>query len=197
MNRERVGDQLVEAKVVSSDDLAQALTIQRAEGGRLGSILVRMGVLSESTLLEFLSQQYGVPTIDLSTCALDHALLAILPLSLVQQHLVVPVQKTASRLTLAMADPTNASLLDELRFRTGLPITPMVATESDICTTIRQAYDRPQNGSSSNGTISAGFGKINSEASQGGRQPAIAPPKFDRGQDPKPGLDAHSASVAK
>ena len=197
MNRERVGDQLVEAKVVSSDDLAQALTIQRAEGGRLGSILVRMGVLSESTLLEFLSQQYGVPTIDLSTCALDHALLAILPLSLVQQHLVVPVQKTASRLTLAMADPTNASLLDELRFRTGLPITPMVATESDICTTIRQAYDRPQNGSSSNGTISAGFGKINSEASQGGRQPAIAPPKFARGQDPKPGLDAHSASVAK
>jgi len=197
MNRERVGDQLVEAKVVSSDDLVQALTIQRAEGGRLGSILVRMGVLSESTLLEFLSQQYGVPTIELSTCALDCTLLAILPLSLVQQHLVVPVQKTASRLTLAMADPTNASLLDELRFRTGLSITPMVATESDIRSTIRQAYERPQNGSSSNGTIPAGLETINRQASQGGRQPGFAPPKFARGQDPKPGVDPHAASVAK
>ena len=197
MNRERVGHQLVEAKVVSSDDLAQALTIQQGEGGRLGSILVRMGVLSESTLLEFLSQQYGVPTIELSSCALDHALLALLPLTLVQQHLVVPVQKTASRLTLAMADPTNASLLDELRFRTGLHITPMVATESDIRTTIRQAYERPKNGSSSSGTILGGLGTINQQAGQGGRQPAYAPPTFARGQDPKPGVDVHVASVAK
>ena len=79
MIRERVGHQLVEAKVVSSEDLAQALAIQQCEGGRLGSILVRMGVLSESTLLEFLSQQFGVPTVELSTCSFDDGLLALLP----------------------------------------------------------------------------------------------------------------------
>ena len=118
MNRERVGHQLVEAKVISSKDLTQALTIQQGEGGRLGSILVRMGVLSESTLLEFLSQHYGVSTVELDTCSIDQNLLALLPLPLVQQYLVVPVKKTASRLTLAMVDPTNTTLLDELRFRT-------------------------------------------------------------------------------
>jgi general secretion pathway protein E len=55
VNRERVGHQLVEAKVISSENLTKALAIQQGEGGRLGSIFVRMGVLSEPTLLEFLS----------------------------------------------------------------------------------------------------------------------------------------------
>lgn len=197
MNRERVGHQLVDAKVVSSDDLAQALAIQQGEGGRLGSILVRMGVLSESTLLEFLSQQYGVPTVELSTCSLDQSLLAILPLTLVQQHLVVPVQKTASRLTLAMADPTNASLLDELQFRTGLHITPMVATESDIRMTISQAYERPQNGSSSNGGISPGLGTFDQQASEVGQQPVFSPPKLGRVPGVLPVADASSTLAAK
>ena len=179
--RERVGDRLVKAKVVSSEDLAQALTIQQKEGGRLGSILVRMGVLSESTLLEFLSQQYDVPTVELSTCSLDHHLLALLPLALVQQHLVVPVKKTASRLTLAMVDPTNTALLEELRFRTGLQITPMVASESDVRTAICQAYGQSSDGDAfQNGRtfeIGVGAQKIQSAGSSS----PTSPTTFGRG----------------
>ena len=149
MNRERVGLQLVDAKVISSDNLSQALDIQQGEGGRLGSILVRMGVLSESTLLEFLSQHYGVATVELSTCSIDGSLRGLVPYDVVHQHLVLPVRKTTSRLSLAMADPTNASLLDDLRFRTGLHIIPMVATESDLRTAISRMYGQGQDGSSS------------------------------------------------
>jgi len=149
VNRERVGLQLVDAKVISSDDLSQALDIQQGEGGRLGSILVRMGVLSESTLLEFLSQHYGVATVELSTCSIDGSLRGLVPYDVVHQHLVLPVRKTTSRLSLAMADPTNASLLDDLRFRTGLHIIPMVATESDLRTAISHVYGQGQDGSSS------------------------------------------------
>jgi len=149
MNRERVGLQLVDAKVISSDDLSQALDIQQGEGGRLGSILVRMGVLSESTLLEFLSQHYGVSTVELSTCSIDESLRGMVPYEIVHQHLVLPVRKTTSRLSLAMADPTNTSLLDELRFRTGLHIVPMVATESDLRTAITSLYGQGQDASSS------------------------------------------------
>lgn len=148
MNRERVGLQLVDAKVISSDDLSQALEIQQGEGGRLGSILVRMGVLSESTLLEFLSQHYGVSTVELSTCSIDSSLRGLVPYEIVQQHLVLPVRKTTSRLNLAMADPTNGSLLDELRFRTGLHIVPMVATESDLRAAITSLYGQDQEASS-------------------------------------------------
>ncbi|MEX0830432.1 MAG: ATPase, T2SS/T4P/T4SS family [Nitrospirales bacterium] len=181
MNRDRVGQQLVEAKVVSSEDLSQALVIQQGEGGRLGSILVGMGVLSESTLLEFLSQHYGVPTVELATCSFDPSLLALLPVAVVQQYLVVPVKRTTSRLTLAMVDPTNSSLLDELRFRTGLQITPMVATESDIRTTIRQVYERPQNGSSSQGNISLERGTTDHKPGEAGQSCTPSPHTFDRG----------------
>ncbi len=195
MIRERVGHQLVEAKVVSSDDLAQALVIQKSEGGRLGSILVHMGVLPEATLLEFLSQQYGVPTVELSTCSFDHDLLSLLPKTLVQQHLVVPVKKTASRLTLAMADPTNASLLDELRFRTGLHITPMVASESDIRTTISQAYGQTHNGSASKQSFVSGNGDADQKASEVSPLSSSSPATFDRGTTmPQIGASASSAS---
>ncbi|MCA9500122.1 MAG: Flp pilus assembly complex ATPase component TadA, partial [Nitrospira sp.] len=149
MNRERVGLQLVDAKVISSDNLSQALDIQKGEGGRLGSILVRMGVLSESTLLEFLSQHYGVATVELSTCSIDRSLRGLVPYDVVRRHLVLPVRKTSSRLSLAMVDPTNASLLDDLRFRTGLHIIPMVATESDLRTAISHVYGQGSDGSSS------------------------------------------------
>ncbi|MGP0591385.1 GspE/PulE family protein [Nitrospira sp. T9] len=149
LNRERVGLQLVDAKVISSDDLSQALDIQQGEGGRLGSILVRMGVLSESTLLEFLSQHYGVATVELSTCSIDGSLRGLVPYDVVSRHLVLPVRKTTSRLSLAMADPTNGSLLDDLRFRTGLHIIPMVATESDLRTAISHLYGQGPDGSSS------------------------------------------------
>ncbi len=147
LNRERVGIKLVDAKVISSDDLSQALDIQQGEGGRLGSILVRMGVLSESTLLEFLSQHYGVATVELSTCSIDGSLRGLVPYDVVRRHLVLPVRKTTSRLSLAMADPTNASLLDDLRFRTGLHIIPMVATESDLRTAISHLYGQGPDGS--------------------------------------------------
>ncbi len=140
MKREPVGIQLVEAKVISSEALAQALTIQRDQGGRLGSILVRMGVLSEAVLLEFLSQHYGVPRVNLSTCQIDEDLQRFIPSDLAHQYLVLPVGKTSSRLTLAMVDPTNTSLLDEIRLRTGLQIFPMVATESDLQAAINMRY---------------------------------------------------------
>jgi type IV pilus assembly protein PilB len=195
--RERVGHQLVEAKVVSSEDLAQALAIQQGEGGRLGSILVRMGVLAESTLLEFLSQQYDVPTVELSTCSLDPNLLALLPVAIVQQHLVVPVKQTASRLTLAMVDPTNSSLLEELRFRTGLHITPMVASESDIRTTISQAYGQPHNGFSSKKSLASGNGAIDQKTQEVSTLPSSSPTTFDRGTTIAPLADSASPTSHK
>ncbi len=189
MIRERVGHQLVEANVISLEHLTNALAIQEGEGGRLGSIFVRMGVLSEPTLLEFLSQQYGVPTVELSTCSIDDTLRELLPLEVVQQHLVVPIKRTASRLTLAMVDPTNSSLLEELRFRTGLHITPMVAMESDIRQAISKSYGLSQNGGSSRD----GWGRQNGTLSQlvrkGETTPASSPPVFDRGF-------AHSVNTA-
>ena len=139
--RERMGRLLLEAQLVSEDQIQEALQVQRSKGIRLGSILVGMGAVSEAILLEFLSQQYGVPTVDLSCCKIEREVLNLVPIDLAQQYMIVPVRQFRSRLALAMVDPSNIAVIDEMRFRTGLHVTPLVAMESDIQTAIRRWYE--------------------------------------------------------
>ncbi|WP_447970478.1 GspE/PulE family protein [Nitrospira sp. M1] len=140
MIRERMGQLLLEAQVVSEEQVRTALQVQELSGSRLGSILVEMGAVSEVTLLQFLSQQYGVSTIDLSTCQVERELLALIPVDVAQKYTVVPVRKTGSRLMLAMVDPSNTSVLDEIKFLVGVHVVPIVAMESDIQAAIRRLY---------------------------------------------------------
>ena len=140
MIRERMGQLLIEAQLVSEDQIQEAIEVQQSNGCRLGSILVQMGVISETTLLEFLSQQYGVPPIDLSSCRIEPEVLDLIPPALAQQFRIVPVRQFRSRLSLAMVDPSNFAVIDEMKFRTGLNVTPLVARESDILATIRRSY---------------------------------------------------------
>ncbi len=138
-----MGQLLREAQLVSEDQIQEAIQVQRSNGSRLGSILVQMGVISEATLLEFLSQQYGVPPIDLSSCKIEPEVLNLVPLELAQQFRIIPVRQFRSRLSLAMVDPSNIALIDEMKFRTGLNVTPLVASESDILAAIRRSYQFP------------------------------------------------------
>ena len=140
MIRERMGRLLQEAHLVSEDQVQEALRLQRSKGSRLGSILVEMGAISEATLREFLSEQYAVPTVDLSCCHIDAEVLNLIPIELALQFLIVPVRQFRSRLALAMVDPSNIAVIDEMKFRTGLNVTPMVAMESDILSAIRRCY---------------------------------------------------------
>ena len=140
MIRERMGQLLMEAQLVSENQIQEAIQVQRTNGNRLGSILVQMGVISEATLLEFLSQQYGVPPIDLSSCRIEPEVLNLVSPELAQQFRIVPIRLFRSRLSLAMVDPSNIALIDEMKFRTGLNVTPLVARESDILAAIRRSY---------------------------------------------------------
>jgi len=161
MIRERMGQLLLEAQLISEEQVRTALQVQELSGSRLGSILVEMGAVSEATLLQFLSQQYGVSTIFLWTCQVDRDLLALIPVDMAKKYTVVPVRKTGSRLMLAMVDPSNTSVLDEIKFLVGVHVVPIVAMESDIQAAIRRLYrqhehvenprvyrqERPPNGS--------------------------------------------------
>lgn len=141
MIRERMGKLLLEAGLVSEQQLSEALQIQGQNKSRLGRILVNMGAISENTLLQFLGQQYGVPTVDMSSVAMDRHVAKIVPGDLAKQYLVVPIRCVGSRLTLAMVDPSNITLIEEIRFRTGLSIVPMVAMESEVLKRISQLCD--------------------------------------------------------
>ncbi len=141
---EKLGRLLVAAKLVSDDQLQRAIIAQKKTGGRLGSILVRMGFLDEAKLLAFLSQQFGIPAVDLSNFKADQALLKLFPADAIKKYKVIPVKRTGAVVTLAMADPSDVFALDDIKFLTGYTIEPAVASESAIVSAIQAAYGLAQ-----------------------------------------------------
>jgi type IV pilus assembly protein PilB len=140
---EKLGRLLVAAQLVSEEQLQRAIIAQKKTGGRLGSILVRMGFLDEAKLLAFLSQQFGMPAVDLSATKVDPGLMKLIPADAIKKYKVVPLKRTGSVVTLAMADPSDVFALDDIKFLTGYTIEPVVASESSIVSAIQAAYGGP------------------------------------------------------
>ena len=141
MIRERIGKLLLEAGLISDQQLQKALDTQRQTKARLGSVLVRQKAISDGTLLQFLGHQYGVPIVEQFPHQPGPELAQLVPCDLAREFLVAPLQRIGTRVTLAMVDPSNVGLIDELKFRTGCHIVPMVALESLVLERIRLLYD--------------------------------------------------------
>jgi len=135
---------LVAAQLVSEDQLQRGIIAQKKTGGRLGSILVRMGFLDEGKLLIFLSQQFGLPSVDLSQVKVDPALLKLIPAETIKKYRVLPIKRAGAVVTLAMADPSDVFALDDIKFLTGYTIEPVVASESAIVAAIQAGYGQSQ-----------------------------------------------------
>lgn len=134
----RIGEMLVAAGKVSSDQLEQALELQQKEGGRLGTHLVKLGFLEDDELVEFLSQRYGVPAINLAEVEIDETIIKIIPPDVSRKYTILPVSKAGARLTIAMVDPTNVFAMDDIKFMTGYNVEPVVASEAAL----REAIDK-------------------------------------------------------
>ena len=134
----RIGEMLVSAGKVSSDQLEQALEQQQKEGGRLGTHLVKLGFLEDDELVEFLSQRYGVPAINLAEVEIDETIIKIIPPDVSRKYTILPVSKAGARLTIAMVDPTNVFAMDDIKFMTGYNVEPVVASEAAL----REAIDK-------------------------------------------------------
>ncbi len=140
---ERIGDMLLDGGLITKEELGQALDRQKTEGGKLGFHLVSLGSVSEEDLVHLLSEQYGIPAIDLRSLYphVDRALLQLISEQLGKRYLVFPVHKTGNVLTLAMADPTNVVALDDIRFRTGCEVEPVLASEFAIREALERSYE--------------------------------------------------------
>ncbi|MGE5275654.1 MAG: type IV-A pilus assembly ATPase PilB [Acidobacteriota bacterium] len=140
----KLGDLLLKAKLITQDQLEAALKLQREEGGKLGEALVRVGAVSEADITETLSQQFGVPSIDLSAFAIDSAVIKIVPAEVARKYGVLPVNKTGATLTIAMGDPTNVFAMDDIKFMTGYNVEPVVASEVALRKAIDKHYGTPR-----------------------------------------------------
>jgi len=138
---QRMGDLLVREKIISPEQLEQALKMQREGGGRLGSVLVKLGFLSDEDVTNFLSKQYGVPAINLSYFEIDTQVVKLVPFETAKRYQILPLSRVGASLTIAMVDPTNVFAMDDIKFMTGFNIEPVVASETAIMDGIDKAYN--------------------------------------------------------
>ncbi len=137
---QRLGDLLVKEGVITSDQLEQALKVQKDSGSRLGSVLVKLGYLSDEDVTNFLSRQYGVPAINLNYFEIDPSVVKLIPYDTAKRYQILPLSRVGASLTIAMVDPTNVFAMDDIKFMTGFNIEPVVASESSILEGIEKAY---------------------------------------------------------
>ncbi|MFQ5781076.1 MAG: GspE/PulE family protein, partial [Nitrospiria bacterium] len=155
MIAEKLGKAILNAKLATEDQLQKALLTQKREGGRLGSILIRLGFVDELLLLQCLSRQYGVPSVDLTGVTIDPAVAKLVPFEVVKKYLVVPIKRLGATLSLAMVDPSNVFAIDDIKFMTGYNVEPIIASESAIISAINQHYDQGSLGGGKTASVEA------------------------------------------
>ncbi|WP_291270778.1 type IV-A pilus assembly ATPase PilB [Geothrix sp.] len=137
----KLGEMLVKAQLITDAQLEEVMKIQRREGGKLGSIVVRQGFCSDQDIVSFLGMQYGVPAADLEQWPpIDSSVIALIPKDLAQRHKVLPLQRTGNVLTLAMSDPTDIFAMDDVRFHTGYNVDPVVSSEMGLVRAVEKYY---------------------------------------------------------
>jgi type IV pilus assembly protein PilB len=137
---ERLAELLVKRNFITSDQLRKASEEQKLKGGRLESTLVRLGYIKEDELLSFLSAQYRVPSVKLSKIEINPAVIKLIPSSISKKYFIIPINRVGPKLTLAMADPSNIIVIDEIKFMTGFNVEPVVASENEIVDAIKKYY---------------------------------------------------------
>jgi type IV pilus assembly protein PilB len=138
----RLGELLVRENLISLAQLQKAQEEQRKSGARLGYSLTKLGIINEEDLTTFLSKQYGVPSINLGEFEISAEVIQLVPPELAKRHQLIPVNRAGATLIVAMSDPSNIYAIDDLKFRTGLNIEVVVASEVAIDEAITRYYEK-------------------------------------------------------
>jgi type IV pilus assembly protein PilB len=142
----RLGELLVKEGLMTESQLEKAISVQRQEGGRLGEVLIKLGIIKEERLVIILGKQLGIPYFSLGTGmlkpAVDQGLERLIPQDFAIKNSVLPLSRTLKSLTVAMSDPLDLILIDNLKKLTGCEINPVIATKIDISKAIEDFYGK-------------------------------------------------------
>jgi type IV pilus assembly protein PilB len=136
----RIGELLLKEKRITPDQLQEALNYQKANGGKVGFNLVKLGFVKDEELTALLSKQYGVPSINLAQFEIDLAVIKLIPAETAQKYQIIPLSRSGATLTIAMTDPTNVFAMDDIKFMTGYNVEPVVASETAVAEAIIRYY---------------------------------------------------------
>jgi len=139
---DRLGDLLIKEGLITKDQLDKALAEQKAQGSRLGFALVKLGFVQETEITKMLARQYRMPAVDLARFEVDPKIVKMVPADVALKHLVLPLKREGRTLTVAMADPTNLAVLDDLKFITRYDIFPVIAGEYTLRNQLEKHYEQ-------------------------------------------------------
>jgi len=138
--KKSLGNILLDQNLITEEALSEALNIQKTKGGKLGKILVHLGYLSEVELLRAMSLKFGIPFQERIDFQLDNDLIQKIPFQFCKQYKVVPFARENGYIRVAIADPLQIHLLDDIRFLCNRPVSPVICTEDTILEVIHEVY---------------------------------------------------------
>jgi len=160
----KLGELLIKEGLITAADLDKAISFQRKEGGRLGEVLTKLGYVKEEQIVRVIGKQLAIPFLSHDTGmlkpALDQKLENYIPQEFAVKNFVLPISHTLQSLTVAMADPLDLILIDNVRKLTGCEINPVIATKSDILKSIDEFYGKSSMLSSA---VSASYSNVAGE----------------------------------
>ena len=136
----KLGELLLKENMVTPQQLQEALSYQKRNGGKLGKSFVTLGYVRDEEITSLLSRQYGVPSINLEHFEVDPGIIKIIPAETARKYQILPLSRSGATLTIAMADPTNVFAMDDIKFMTGYNVEPVVASESSLEEAIEKYY---------------------------------------------------------
>ena len=138
----RIGELLLKEKRITPEQLQEVLNYQKANGGKLGVNMVKLGYVKDEDITALLSKQYGVPSINLGEFEIDPAVIKLIPAETALKYQIVPLSRAGATLTIAMTDPTNVFAMDDIKFMTGYNVEPVVASDSAVSDAIQKVLRR-------------------------------------------------------
>jgi type IV pilus assembly protein PilB len=136
--KEKLGQILIKNRIITEDQLEQALERQQETGESLGRVLIDLKMVSEGALTSILARQIGLKYVDLANFDVDIAASSLVDAEIARRYTLIPVGFDGDHLMVAMADPTNVFALDDIRIMTGMEIEPLVSTKEDIVSAINR-----------------------------------------------------------
>lgn len=141
MKHKRLGEMLTYARLLTEEQLIQALELQKGSGKRLGTVLINNGFITEAQLIDMLRMQLGIDFIDLTKTTIDPEVVNILPKNTAKKYGVIPVRLEKDTLYLAMEDPLNFMAIEAVRVATRKKVVPMITTMAGINRAFNNLYE--------------------------------------------------------
>ena len=136
----QLGELLVDCKLITPQQLEEALALQKDRGGLLGQILVHLGYITEEAIAQSLTAQYGFPYLPLGGYEIDSEVAKIIPEHVAKQYGLIAVDRVGSVLTVAMSNPLNRQAIEDIEMMSHFKIQIFVTTGSDVNEAIKRCY---------------------------------------------------------